>query len=78
MWQDSQAASYDTFSNFSASTLLLSPSAVLDGCFAVVSEMEPHTVVSEMEPHTEHSMRFKQCAMIEFLTAEGVFPIEIH
>jgi hypothetical protein len=36
-------------------------------------------VLRQMEPRAEHSSgRFKQRAVIEFLTAEAVVPIEIH
>lgn len=36
------------------------------------------SIVCEMEPCTEQSLvHFTQCAMIEFLTSEGVSPIEI-
>jgi hypothetical protein len=66
MWQEGQAASRDTSSSFSANTFVLSQIAVLNGCFAVVREMEPRA---------EHSsVRFKQRAVIEFLTAEGNSP----
>jgi hypothetical protein len=60
-------SSRDTFSSFSASTLVLGQIAVLNGCFAVVRDMEPRAERS--------SVRFKQRAVIEFLTAEGVSPI---
>lgn len=40
------------------------------GCVAIVCEMEAFAEYS--------SVRFKQRAVIEFLTAEGVPPIEIH
>jgi hypothetical protein len=44
--------------------------AVLEGCVAIVCEMEVCI---------EHSLvHFKQSAMIEFLTPIGVSPIEIH
>jgi hypothetical protein len=43
---------------------------VLKGCVAIVHELETCS---------EHSsVRFKQCAMIEFFTANGVSPIEIN
>jgi hypothetical protein len=50
--------------------LVLSQIAVLKGYFTVVREMEPRAVHS--------SVRFKLRAVIKFLTAEGVSPIETH
>jgi hypothetical protein len=43
---------------------------VLDYCVAIVFEMEACT--------EDSSVHFTQRAIIEFLTAEGVCPIEVH